>query len=532
MNGKTRDEIAVENRISAGKVSETIKQWRAGIGIPEIEDLRKFAVSIKKTNISVGECAKGFRILQMLKNMGIEESNEGNFDEFSLFVEKIYTNCKRLGINPSIVPSWIKDLTEFLQPITNSNTNFHQQNNESIFPSQSLDSQEPFISLIAKHMSQIKKEVAKLEQDRQKIKQEIKLLTEQKQNESHNIETLIQEESDIIYYRDWFYELRDELWYRYSIRIEDVGKFAKVIKDFKNHHYNAYDIIKEYTSLLSVRGDAEILEQEVERLQKEKVLLYKSIDQGKAHLSLHKNTMNIYSELEAIGFGIKELKQLWSTILEISKANNIDSEEAVLKFLKYIEEQFDDYLGFEKKVNEKRNELAKINNDLSYSQFLLQQQPYIGPFLTQLLANGLNAEDIINLNQIAWRYGKEHSASIPNTNDNKVEEQNNIRSSYWRNFNQRLQLILDIDSELNNQQKKLEKISIEIANVSVQKQELFEQCQGATNYLIFMFDRIQYYSRMLRNIQDELDDKRKAFSRLGPLLIILVYVHESKKDDS
>ncbi len=39
-------------------------------------------------------------------------------------------------------------------------------------------------------------------------------------------------------------------------------------------------------------------------------------------------------------FGLKELKQLWPTISEIAKANNIPAEQAVSKFLKDVDEQY------------------------------------------------------------------------------------------------------------------------------------------------------------------------------------------------
>ncbi len=531
LSGKTRDEIALENGVSSGKVSETIKQWKKGIGIPEIEDLRKFAVSIKKTNVSVGDCAKGFRIIQILKNMGIEESDDGNFDEFLSFIEEIYLNCKGLGINPSIVPYWIKDAINFFPMRSNNYTNINEPDSENKTPVQ-ISSQTPLLSLITEFISQSKIEISKLEQNRQKVKNDIKRLAEQKQNELSQIEYLRQEENNILYYKDWFYELKDELWRNHSIRIEEIGKFARVIRDFKNQHYNPYGIIKEYASLMSANAEVERLKHEIWSLQKEKTLLLNSVEHEEAQLSFHKQTMYTYSELEAMKFGIKELKQLWSTIHELSKTNNIEPEKAVSKFFKDIEDQYDDKLGFEYKVNEKSKELANITNELEQKQFLLQVQPYVDPILTQLLTNGLNAEDIININQIVWRFGKEHSVSSTNANDKNTQEIKNKRSEYWKTFNQRLQTMLDIDSELNNQQKKLEVLNIEIANLNVQKQELLEQGQGATNYLIFMFDRIQYYSKMLRNIHDELDDKRKAFSRLGPLLIILVYISLSKKDNS
>ena len=68
-----------------------------------------------------------------------------------------------------------------------------------------------------------------------------------------------------------------------------------------------------------------------------------------------------------MNLGLKELKQLWNTIEEIAKANKISSDkEAVSKFLDDIEKEYDNKLGFEKKVKEQKDELALLNNQVTH----------------------------------------------------------------------------------------------------------------------------------------------------------------------
>jgi hypothetical protein len=111
-------------------------------------------------------------------------------------------------------------------------------------------------------------------------------------------------------------------------------------------------------------------------------------------------TLDRYSHLEGMGFGLKDLRQLWDTIGEISHANGISHRDAVAKFLKDIEEQYDSKLGFEKKVNEKRGELVLINRELNNSQQNLFLNPFLGPTLSNLLQKGIGEQDIININQL------------------------------------------------------------------------------------------------------------------------------------
>jgi hypothetical protein len=128
LNGKTRDSISKEIGISAGGVSNTIREWKRGIRVPEIEALRDFATTVKKAGLSMEQCAQGYRIIQLMKYLGISDdseldgytdsNNNGNSSirsdrdinimdkkmDFPTFVKEIYSNCKNLGIPPTIIP--------------------------------------------------------------------------------------------------------------------------------------------------------------------------------------------------------------------------------------------------------------------------------------------------------------------------------------------------------------------------------------------------------------------------------------------
>ncbi len=90
-----------------------------------------------------------------------------------------------------------------------------------------------------------------------------------------------------------------------------------------------------------------------------------------------------------MGFGLKELRQLWDAILEIASANKISHRDAVCKFLTDVEEQYDKKLGFEPDIKEKEKEPASINKRLNEQKFALQLQPHIGPTLILLFQNGV-----------------------------------------------------------------------------------------------------------------------------------------------
>ncbi len=107
-----------------------------------------------------------------------------------------------------------------------------------------------------------------------------------------------------------------------------------------------------------------------------------------------------------MGFGMNELKQLWLTISEIAEANSIPREQAVPKFLKDVEEQYDWKIGFEGKVNSKRKELESLNNQIHHNQLILRAIPFLGPALHNLFQNGVSEQDIIGINHLAQEYKK------------------------------------------------------------------------------------------------------------------------------
>ena len=203
LNGKTRDQIAIDVGISGGKVSGIIKDWITEIGKPNVEDLRDFAATVRKSGRSVMECAEGYRMIQLLKNSDINGEADGygcngnNNDsdankEILLFIDGIYLNCKKLGIPPTIVISWIKDLLNFFDHSHNNNhrnslicTNNgngqdnHMEDGEHGHPQQQPDTDKPdvqnppvengilFISQVPQYIAQRKKEYRMLVENKQ-----------------------------------------------------------------------------------------------------------------------------------------------------------------------------------------------------------------------------------------------------------------------------------------------------------------------------------------------------------------------------
>lgn len=116
----------------------------------------------------------------------------------------------------------------------------------------------------------------------------------------------------------------------------NTKRFAKVINDFKKHNYDPYEIIKEYSNLESVGQEITAKKSELEILEQQERHLNGNIESLEARLSIRKQAMDAFYQLNAMGFGPLELKQISDIIWEISSHRNITPNEANDIFIKDI----------------------------------------------------------------------------------------------------------------------------------------------------------------------------------------------------
>jgi hypothetical protein len=113
----------------------------------------------------------------------------------------------------------------------------------------------------------------------------------------------------------------------------------------------------------------------------------------------HSQAISAYNQLEEMGFGLKNLKLLLHVVNEIAAANNIAPHEAPKRFCKDIEEQYDNKLGFESKVENLRSEVNGLIQEQSRLRTGLIAQPLVGPALIRL-QSGVKEQDIINMSYL------------------------------------------------------------------------------------------------------------------------------------
>ena len=85
------NEIVRKTPLSKGTVNNIIQDWMANIAGTDLEEIRAFTSEIRKSGITIEECAQGFRIVRLLKKFNIN-------DEFDVHV-MMKMNIRRIWIS-------------------------------------------------------------------------------------------------------------------------------------------------------------------------------------------------------------------------------------------------------------------------------------------------------------------------------------------------------------------------------------------------------------------------------------------------
>ena len=332
LRGIERDKIASEFGISGGAVTNIVNEWRQAINFPVADELRELAVNLRKIGITPGECAIGCRVSMMMNRMGV-----GN-DQLQSFLSDVYKRSVDLGLTPQNIASYLRDLLEF------SNTLVFSQ--------------------IPAYLEQKKLEKDQLEKEVQKLKVDKEQLQLEKSNSQSLLEMAKEHYNTTIQQLRWYSGLKEELA-KYGIPVDDISHLAKVVDGARALGYDPVKIMNESSNLRLVSSQyifyqnrLTVVKYELDSLTRARIGLEQLIQS-------HNQTLSIYNELDSIGFGLKELKLLYHTVEEISIANKMPIGDAVKKFLKDIDDNYDDWLGFESKAQKLISEITTLTQQIN-----------------------------------------------------------------------------------------------------------------------------------------------------------------------
>jgi hypothetical protein len=398
LQGLIRDEIAPITNVSTGAISNTIRKWNARIQAPDIEVIRNFMKLIRKSGITLSECAEGLRTSKIMHKFGIAVIGDSDESEnkFFKFVKEFYQVCQTHHISPNILVSWFYDLVEIMVSKWSEGNSRKDQSItqvESKGEYSKMYESVPLTTLISHNLEKKKKESQILEKKKKELIRENKMLKTQKERLENDFISLRQERNHFLSSYDLFTNLERILKAHCNIDLKtDLESIVNLFYNLKEQGYDLGKVIEIYN--IATGLESEILNQKksVNSLQ-EITRLQKTKSGNQALLDASRKNWDTFSQLEVMKFGLNELKQLWLIITDILKTRGIEPEDAVSVFIKDVEENYYEKLLFENRVIQKKKELEITNNQIILNRHILSAQPFVGTSMSQLYKNGITEQD-------------------------------------------------------------------------------------------------------------------------------------------
>jgi hypothetical protein len=303
----------------------------------------------------------------MLNRLGVKEDN------FESFMSDVYNRCCNIfGLVPDRIAFYITNLLEFSQTV-------------------------PF-SQIPGYMLQKRQEKEKLEQEIQILEEKVKKLRKEKSDSERLCNSALEESRITKEDLKWYSDIKEELEKRYGIPVDDISKLGVIVNQVSQlFGYDASKVVYALSNLESLKEEHAKYQTWTQEVKTD----YYGLSQEKSELqnvvASCKQSLSVYNQLADMNFGLKELKLLWNIILEIAAANNIPREQAVSKFFKDIEQQYDDKLGFESKIGNLQIEVNKLNRQELKLLGEINAIPRLGLALLKLF--NMNDDDNNNINE-------------------------------------------------------------------------------------------------------------------------------------
>jgi hypothetical protein len=273
----------------------------------------------------------------------------------------------------------------------------------------------------------------------------------------------------------WYSKLREELG-KYRIPIYDISKFAKLVDNIRKYDYDAGKIINQFLDLDFLSWQRDYLQQANRNLEQQQSAL-------EIFVSTHNQLLIKYNYLEAMGFGLKELTSLWSTVNEIARENKIPPKEAVTKFLSDVEHQYDNKLGFESKIESLRNEVNKLNQEQTTLRSGLLLLPLVGPKLVRLTQSGVTEQDIINIAAVFEKY---------------------IAGKDRQSFVSELVVYGGLKSAIQTLSKQSDKMRMEVSSLRTQSRDLNADNQRILSALINSRHAFDFMKGLVNSLRNEI----------------------------
>ena len=519
------------------------------------------------------------------KNTKKTNNTRPDLNPVSYFVQLLYRECKNHQISPTIAVKWITDMLGYFNSSSTTSSSFalfspsnnqipsdspnddHDNGNNNVvrsdnaidsrytsFPSIQTDliansvADIPLISKVSFFIDRKKNEIKRLWEIESEIKNRIQKIIEEKIKLESDVNDLSKKSEKKLGYFRWYDNLGEELSVKYNLNIEnEIEAFSKLINDFKGYGYDPSRVILEYKSIESLNQAKIKIHEDISSNAPIRDHLLNQISYLKDQLYSCNQTINVYNELCNYGFGLKELKKLRQIFMEISNANNINPIEVGNKFLKDIEDQYDDKVGFENVINEYRMEKKKLKKEIPEYASTLKLQAIASTSLLFLHNNGVTNQHIISMRNLFLdfknndflsdfvndRYNDNSQLdSHYNYNNNNINKHNSkSENKDWDIFIQKLTELKNTNYKVKDQRLLHNNLSNENNELKIRKRNLYNLCLELSSLLNYLLFEISNATRSYNHICDRANRDMTMNPRFIPIFVYINTANDSNDEE-
>src|SRR5262249_17803439 len=174
------------------------------------------------------QCALGLRAASIIQKIGVNENS------LETFITQVYNRCKDLGVSPENISSHMEDLLDFSRGAVVRLPN------------------------MADYIEEKTNQKKKLEEEIGKLKSQKEILMEEKRDVESSRDTTLQQARMTTSELNWYHDLKAELK-KYSIPIDDISKFAKIVQNLRGYGYDGEKVLEEFAELQFLRSNIPLL---------------------------------------------------------------------------------------------------------------------------------------------------------------------------------------------------------------------------------------------------------------------------------
>src|SRR5215467_1448537 len=359
LRGKNRDDIARENCVSAGTISNIVAEWKERMSSLEADEIREFSIALRKAGVTPLECGIGLRTVNTLRNLGFTE------EDVETFTLDIYKMCRNIGLQPDKIVVHIKELIGLAEKVPLSRVSDH-----------------------------IKENGERIEESDQQLKKVNEQLRDTRVMLDDAFKNYISTTSEA----RWIFLLKKQLADR-GLKVDNIPDLVNTVEDIQTLGFDAKKILSKISKIDDLETRKNSLEINLVRLQKENEQQSKLLQMLKYSSSTHIQTIAKYNQLASMGLGLPELTNLVNVITESAREYGVSESIVVDKFIDDIVQHYSLATGLGSRIEELKREKEDIEIGLTMLRQSGSELDSESDAIRELWAMGLKSEDIVNLSR-------------------------------------------------------------------------------------------------------------------------------------